>query len=312
MKTAILLSVIFLSMVGVIITVVLLIIKRLNSKIGGGDESVATDITEAQKFLPFEDIRENVIVLPGHRYRAVLECSSVNYTLKTAGERDLIEASFQQFLNSLPCPITIFTQTKLIDNSKRQRILEENVAKVLEEYPQMEEYARQYSKDMANLSNVIGNSLQKKRYIIVPYDEVDLLGELSEEEKVHYAAREVRNRCNVIKSNLDAVGVNSVIMDTKGLVELVYSSYHRDDFSFAEAISNGEAFALFVDGTEDKFAGRPDEATLDQVLMETINKLQLGGLDMTETGRAVLEGVQSLRSEHAGYYKEKSSEGGGQ
>lgn len=304
MKTAILLTVIFLAVVGAILTVVFLVIKNMNAKLGGGDESVARDITEAQKFLPFEDIREDVIVLPGNRYRAVLECGSVNYTLKTAGERDLIESSFQQFLNSLPCPITFYTQTKLIDNSKQQAMLEESISHVLEDYPQMAEYARQYQKDMANLSVVIGNSLQKKRYIIVPYDEVNLLGELSEEEKVHYAAREVRNRCNIIKTNLDAVGVSSTMLDTHGLVELVYSSYHRDDYSFAEAISSGEAFALFVDGEKDRFAGRPDEAALDQILMETINKLQLSGLDADKDGKAVLESIQTLRDEHAGYYKE--------
>lgn len=304
MKTAILLTIIFVAVVGAILTIVLLLMKRLNAKYGNGDESQAQNITEAQKFLPFEDIRENVIVLPGHRYRAAIECSSVNYDLKTAAERELIEDSFQQFLNSLPCPITIFTQTKLIDNSKRQRLLEESISKVLEEYPQMEQYAEQYRKDMANLTSVIGNSLQKKRYIIVPYDEVDMLGEFSEEEKVHYAAREIRNRCNIIKSNLDGVGVSSTILDTKGLVELVYSSYHRDDFSFADAISSGEAFSLFVDGEEDRFASRPGEAAVDQILAETINKLQLGGLDTDETGKVVLEKVQALRDEHAGYYKE--------
>lgn len=309
MKTAILLTVVFLAVVGVILAVVMIVIKNMNAKLGGGDESTSPDITEAQKFLPFEDIREDVIVLPGNRYRAVLECGSVNYTLKTAGERDLIEASFQSFLNSLPCPITIYTQTKLIDNTKQQAALEASIAHVLEDYPQMTEYARQYQKDMANLSVVIGNSLQKKRYIIVPYDEVNLLGELSDEEKVHYAAREIRNRCNIIKTNLDAVGVSSTILDTHGLVELVYSSYHRDDYSFAEAISNGEAFALFVDGVKDKLAERPEEGALDQILMETINKLQLGGLDASEDGKAVLENIQKLRDDHAGYYKGVSDNG---
>ena len=302
MRTVILLTVVFLGFVGLGAIALTFLMKKLNSKYGGGDESEDPTITEAQKFLPFEDIREGVIILPGHRYRAVLECGSLNYTLKTGAERELIEASFQQFLNSLPCPITIFTQTKLIDNSKRQKMLEESVKKVLEDYPQMADYAAQYQKDMANLSSVIGNSLQKKRYIIVPYDDVERLGELSEEEKTHYAAREIRNRCNIIKTNLDAVGVNSSIMDTRGLVELVYSSYHRDNFSFAEAIADGDAFSLFVDGEKDLFAERPPEAAVDQVLAEAINKLQLSGVD-SENGKEVLEGVRTLRDKYAGYYK---------
>lgn len=304
MERVILLVVIMLAIVGIGVGVMLFVVKRLTAKFDDNDESESQSITEAQAFLPFENISEGLIELSGHKYRAVMECSSVNYTLKTDGERELIEVSFQQFLNSLPCPITIYTQTKLIDNSRRQQMLESSIKGVVKDFPLMSAYAEQYKRDMANLTKSIGNSLQKKRYIIVPYDEVDTLGELSDEEKVHYAAREVQNRCNIIKANLDGVGVNSHILNTQELVELVYSAYHRDDFSFAEAIANGDAFALFVDGETDRFADRPEEADLDQVLAEAIKKVQMHGLSLSKEGEQVLDGLTDLRKKHAGYYKE--------
>lgn len=304
MKTPILIAIILLAFVGIVALVAMLLMRRLNAKFSGGDESENPNITEAQQLLPFEDIREGVIVMSDNRFRAVIECSSVNYTLKTDGERDLIEMSFQQFLNSLPCAITIFTQTKLIDNTRRQRLLEKSIEEVTEEYPAMSEYAEQYRKDMANLTNCIGNSTQKKRYIIVPYDEVNALGELSQEEKVHYAVREIRNRCNIIKANLEQVGVNTHLLDTKELVELIYSSYHRDDYSYAEAIADGDAFALFVDGEKDRFANLPQEATLDQILAESINRIQLGGHDRSPEGKELLMSMQELRNRYAGYFKQ--------
>lgn len=302
MKSAILLSILFLGIIGIVVTLLIFVMKKtLGSSVV--DETEDPSITSAQEFLPFEDIREDVIVMGNHRYRAVLECSSVNYSLKTAGERDLIEMSFQQFLNSISFPITIFIQTKLIDNTERQAELEKNIEKTLEDFPQLATYAEQYRLDMANLTNCIGNSLQKKRYIIVGYDEVDQLGELSEAEKVHYAAKEIRGRCNTIKAALDGVGVNSRMLNTRELVELIYSTYHRDDFSYAENIANRDAFALFISGEEDRFADRLPAATLDQILVESINKIELEGLDMDENGQAVLMTIKDLRDRYAGYYK---------
>lgn len=303
MRSAILLTVLFLGIIGIVATILIFALKKT---VGAGavDESEDPTIKTAQEFLPFEDIREDVIVMGNHKYRAVLECSSVNYSLKTAGERDLIEMSFQQFLNSISFPITIFIQTKLIDNTERQAELVKNIEKTLEDFPQLASYANQYKMDMANLTNCIGNSLQKKRYIIVGYDDVDQFGELSEAEKVHYAAKEIRGRCNTVKAALDAVGVNSRMLNTRELVELVYSSYHRDDFSFAENIANGDAFSLFVDGAEDRFAERMPAATLDQILVESINKIEMEGLDEDEDGQAVLMTIKELRDRYAGFYKE--------
>ena len=61
----------------------------------------------------------------GHDYRLVIECSSTNYNLKTDTEREMIELSFQKLLNSLTFPITIFIQTKVLDNTKILSQMEE-------------------------------------------------------------------------------------------------------------------------------------------------------------------------------------------
>lgn len=164
-------------------------------------------------------------------------------------------------------------------------------------------YAEQYERDMSDLNAKIGNSQQKKRYIIIPYDDAVLLDNLTEEEKIHYAAKEIRNRCNMVMSNLESVGVVSHILSTAELTELVYSCYNRDDYSYAEAISDKEAFSMFVHGQEDRFAGMAKQGLLDVILNETISKMELGNITADANGEKALEEIKSLRSK---YGKKKS------
>ena len=100
-----------------------LLVKKLDPM--QNDKTENSNLEIAQDFLPFDDIRNGMIIMPNHNYRAVIECSALNYDLKTEGERDQIEMSFQQFINSLNFPISIFLQTKEIDNSRRVETLKE-------------------------------------------------------------------------------------------------------------------------------------------------------------------------------------------
>lgn len=196
-------------MFGALGFVVFIMVKKVDPK--NKDASEDPNIKQAQDFLPFEDITNNMIVLGNHRYRAVLSCSSTNYQLKTAGEREQIEMSFQRFLNTVTFPITFFMQTKVIDNTARMAELKRDIERIVVEFPNISTYAEQYQKDMTNLNQIIGNNQQKKRYIIVTYDDTGDLSTLSEEEKVIHAEKELQLRCNSIISNLQAVGVKATV-----------------------------------------------------------------------------------------------------
>lgn len=260
--------------------------------------------TKAQEFLPFEDITNNMIVLGNHRYRAVISCSSTNYQLKTNGEREQIEMSFQRFLNTISFPITFFLQTKIIDNTERLKELGKDIEAVTAEFPNMADYAEAYREEMRRLNERIGNNQQKKRYIIVTYDDSGTLSTLSDEEKVIHAEKEIKQRCHAIISNLQSVGVNASIMKTEDLVELIYSCYYRDDYSYAQAISDKEPFSLFVEGGQDHFRNVPKTKMLDLILGETINQIQLANIDTDPAGKKTLMEIKGLREKYAGYFQE--------
>lgn len=277
------------------------------------DKTEDSNLAIAQDFLPFDDIRNGMIILPNHSYRAIIDCSSINFDLKTEGERDQIEMSFQQFINSLNFPISIFLQTKEIDNSRRIETLKREIEGTLIEFPNMKVYADHFLADMNNLNAKIGNNQQKKRYIVVTYDEAIQLERLTDGEKAVYAKKELMSRCDAIKTGLDAVGIISHVMSTPELIELVYSCYNREGFSYAEAISSNDAFALFVDGAEDRFQDLPRAGMLDLILGESLNRIRAENLDTDKKGEGAAAEIQELqkdvtrrmeqiRRKYAGYF----------
>ena len=64
----------------------------------------------SQEFVPISDIRGGVVMLKDGSLRSVLMASSVNFSLKSEGERAATMFQFQDFLNSLDFSIQILIQ----------------------------------------------------------------------------------------------------------------------------------------------------------------------------------------------------------
>ena len=58
-----------------------------------------------QNTLLFSEMRENMIIMSDGSFRAVVECQSINFDLMSAREREGVEFSYQNFLNSLYFPV---------------------------------------------------------------------------------------------------------------------------------------------------------------------------------------------------------------
>ncbi|MDF2879521.1 MAG: hypothetical protein K0R54_78 [Clostridiaceae bacterium] len=277
------------------------------------DTSAIDTITTAQEFLPFEDIKDGMIILGGHKYRAIIECSSTNYNLKTDKEKEIIEISFQRFLNSLTFPITFFIQTKVIDNSKMLTSLREELIESIKDYPQLEEYANIYLNEMHNLDSYVGNNKQKKKYIIVNFDEAINLGNLSDEEKYKYSSKEIYTRASILSDGLSSVGVKTKILNTKELAELVYSVYHKDNYSQFENVVSGEFLSLITE-SENKIINLSDDAKIDWILYEAQMRIQKELLNenlpsfIKNNCEKSLSTLDKLRDEVGAYYKEITPE----
>ena len=265
-----------------------------------------------QSLLPFEDVRDSMIHLGNHQYRAILSCSSLNYGLKTEKEQDIIELSFQRFLNSLSFPISIYVQTRTMENERMLESLRKDTLSILEEFPKLEAYGDAYFGEMADIYETIGNNKEKRKYVIIPFDEAATLTTSTDEEKYEYVLQEMKNRIIIIKDGLEAIGITAKLLNTNDLLDLLYVSYHKDTANQSENLVNHEFLDMIVSG-DNKLQDLPDDAKLDFILYQAQTRLQTELIEVKDTNPKVakkaevgIKNINVIRKKIGGYFKDNS------
>lgn len=271
MKMMMVIGVIFIVFMAIMGVAIFVVLKKYPQ---GASGSSGKDITTAQEFLPFEDIKDGLIDLGNFEYRAIIECQSINYDLKTSKEKEIIDASFQRFLDSLTFPITIHMQTRTIDNSSVLKLLEDDMIDTVKEYAQLYDYAMSYLQEMARITETIGNDKQKRKYIIIPYSDSASLTYSNDAEKYEEALRAIYLRCQVVCDGLSAMGIQTKIMTSVEIAELIYSTYHRDNYSDIDQILSGEYMSMIVDG-ENAISNMQRSDNIVWMISELENRLKV-------------------------------------
>lgn len=199
-----------------------------------------------QNTLQLSEVRDGLVIMNDGSFRAVVACKSINFDLMSEREREGVEYSYQNFLNSLNFPIQILVRSQrvdislYVDNLIDMRRAEDNMLLgVL-----MDDYIN-FMDALAQEANI----MEKSFYIIVPYfpkgDAANLVEQgkgffgklLARPQKVvtridavgyQKAKDEIKNRVDVVISGLFQMGVQSVQLDTKSLGELYYNFYNPD------------------------------------------------------------------------------------
>ena len=180
-------------------------------------------------------------------YRSVIMTKSINFDLMSPEEREAVEYSYQNFLNSLYFPIQIFIRSKKVDmrpyleKLDKLRTEQDNMLLAL----LMEDYI-QFIDVLAQETNI----MDKQFYVAIPfYPNADAQKAVEQSKKfltgflkpknsqqvVHInepdlekAKQELKNRVQSVMSGLQQVGVESIPLDTEELIELYYDSYNPD------------------------------------------------------------------------------------
>lgn len=203
--------------------------------------------SSAQNSLLFSEMRENMIIMNDGSFRAVVRCQSINFDLMSSREREGIEFSYQNFLNSLYFPIQVLVRSRRVDIgpyldrlTEIRRSQDNMLLNVL-----MDDYIN-FIDILAQEANIMDKSF----YIIVPYYPAGDLNEIKKQAKglfdsffggskdvavtkidqVAYekAKDEIKNRVDSVMSGLFQLGVKSGQLSTRELGELFYSSYNPD------------------------------------------------------------------------------------
>jgi len=200
----------------------------------------------AQSSLLISEIRENMMVMNDGSFRAVVACESINYDLMSNEERDGIEYSYQNFLNTLNFPIQVIIQSRRIDIKpyldKLEKIRGEQENMLLGVL--MDDYL-DFIFDISQQANI----MRKDFFVVIPYkiggddtNELNLkalkdnaIAEITPKTHIKINAAdyskakdEMKNRVSTVLSGLMNIGVRAGQLPTKALGELYYNFYNPD------------------------------------------------------------------------------------
>lgn len=208
---------------------------------GKKDNPISTQAT-----LLISELRDNVVIMKDGSFRAVIACKSINFDLMSEMEREGIEYSYQNFLNSLKFTTQLMVRSQRVDIgpyidrlSEIRRNNDNMLLGIL-----MDDYI-----NFIDILSQEANIMDKSFFIVIPYyaseDAEKMLQqtknffktfskaktpEVTRIDRATYdkALTELTNRVDSVMSGLFQIGVHSVRLNTKELAELYYNFNNPD------------------------------------------------------------------------------------
>ena len=199
-----------------------------------------------QATLLISELRDNVVIMKDGSFRAVVACKSINFDLMSDLEREGVEYSYQNFLNSLKFTTQILIRSQRVDIGpylERLTEIRRNNDNMLLGVL-MDDYI-----NFIDILSQEANIMDKSFFIVVPYYtsaevEKDLQQtknffktfskakgpEVTKIDRVTYdkALTEITNRVDSVMSGLFQIGIHSVRLNTRELAELYYNFNNPD------------------------------------------------------------------------------------
>lgn len=219
-----------------------------------------------QRYLPFAEIRDNIVIMKDGSARIVLKVEAVNFLLKSEQEQDSIIYSFQHFLNALQFPIQILIRSLKVDIEGYLNRLKDITAG--QKNPLLKDQSERYIEFLTNLVNV-AQIMKKEFYVVIPHDEIDnqsvapkgmfqivksffagvsqtvLYEEVRQRlARVDYMKKRCQEKANMVKSSLEFVGLKSEILNKDQLIELMISYYDPKVNSVAKVLDKESHYNL--------------------------------------------------------------------
>lgn len=283
------LGLIFLLVFVVVIGGVVFFVMKTMKKLNSDQEGVAVKASvmkTSQDFLPFANIENDILDLGGFQYRMIVEVSSVNYILKNEQEQEILEISFRNFLNSISYPFSMFIQTREIDLNAVTNNLKRDINEICKTFPGLREYGENYYRYIVSLKERTGCTKQKRKFIIIPYDETIKMPELDPAAKKSYSYEQIYERAEQIVDALSPLGLSGHILNTNEIIELFYSLTHRNDDTIVDYIADGTYMSEYVKGRNKTQAADELEEAI-QIIQEAENKFNINVLNSNLTAEQI-------------------------
>ena len=201
-----------------------------------------------QRYLPFSQIRENIMIMKDDSARVVMQCTPINFLLKSSEEQDSIIISFQRFLNSLNFPIQIIVRSTKLDIESYLANLKDKALN--QKNPLLQNQTYEYIEYLKKLIEV-AQIMKKDFYIVIPFDEVDwesvkdtsffaafksFWSSINSATDIAWIKWQIRNfskmkkglsnRSNQVKTSLENIGIKATTLKKKELIKYLTDYYN--------------------------------------------------------------------------------------
>lgn len=193
--------------------------------------------TSSRKQIQLKEVKDGILVLPNNEYRLVIETSSVNFELKSDEEQDVLLDSFQNFLNSLPCPLQILIRVREVDVDRYL----EGIAKS-KETEKEKVYRQQIDNYSSFIRNVVaGNKILSRRFfVVIPYTH-------KERDKDFAIVKEqITLQKDIVLRGLEKLGMKARVLDSLELLDLFYNFYNPNQAKTQEL--KGQTIEMLLGG----------------------------------------------------------------
>ena len=199
-----------------------------------------------QSTLLLSEIRDSMVIMADGSFRAVVQCQSINFDLMSDAEREGVEFSYQNFLNSLNFPVQIVIRSQRIDIGPYiERLV---TARRNQDNMLLGVLMDNYINFIDVLSQEV-NIMDKSFFIVVPFFPQGTASNVIERSKGFFsslfaqpkntitkisaadyqkAKDEIKNRVDTVMSGLFQIGIQSAQLDTQSLGKLYYNFYNSD------------------------------------------------------------------------------------
>ena len=213
----------------------------------GGAPAVQTeDPLSTQSTLLISELRDGLVIMKDGSFRAVVACQSINFDLMSESEREAVEYSYQNFLNSLHFTTQILIRSQRVDIGpylERLTEIRKNNDNMLLGVL-MDDYI-----NFIDILSQEANIMDKSFFIVIPYyvsDEAEKVltqtrnffsgisqkkqAEVTKIDRATYdkAITEINNRVESVISGLFQIGIHSVRLNTRELGALYYNFNNPD------------------------------------------------------------------------------------
>ncbi len=198
-----------------------------------------------QSTLQISELRDGLVIMKDGSFRAVVACQSINFDLMSEQEREGVEYSYQNFLNSLNFTVQILVRSQRVDIGpyiERLSTIRRNQDNMLLGVL-MDDYI-----NFIDLLSQEANIMDKSFFVIIPYYSSADAEKLVEQTKnlfktfgrkapdvtrinrdtYNKAVDELNNRVESVISGLFQIGIQSVRLRTRELSELFYNFNNPD------------------------------------------------------------------------------------